>query len=778
MGDRRVTTSRDRRGRAIVALAVAIGMVLTLTPGTALGGWWRYMEPELVSASPLGYPGDSSSYEPSISYDGRYVAFDSYASNLSPDDANISGDGDRDVFIRDRALSTTLLASETPSGAVEPDRGARTPALDDSGQLIAFLTGRDMVPEDTNADQDLYVRDMATGEYTLLDAYGDGSALGNNAYEIQMSGDGQHVMFEVQYASLLPEDTNGRSDVYVWSWATDEFVLASETPTSAVVTDRGARSAGMSADGRYIGIFTGRDMVPADTNGSQDLYIRDMETGEYTYVDLIGDGSSPGDGLYDFQMTGDGAFIVFDSDMDLLPEDTNGRKDVYVWSVADEELIWVSETPEGAVETDRGARSGTISDDGTRVAFFSGRDHVADDTNGAQDIYIRDMTTGEFERVIVTSDGSSPGDEIDDMVMSGNGEWLAFSWEMGGSKRLLGSAFYDPSGTGEIAPSFAVSDYNQVYVVGLESPLKEGSSRISGDTRYSTAIAVSEDAFPNGADTVVLATGEDWPDALCASALSGAVVGPVLLTGPDALPDEVAAEIERLGARYVYIVGGTGAVSGVVEDELYDLVDGYVFRLAGADRYATSRAVAARVIDILGETYSGTALVATGGNYPDALAGAPLASGLDWPVLLAKPDSVYLPSDTTDVMILGGTGAVTPAVETYIEGKLGADAVARVGGVNRYETAAMIAQAGVDAGLLWNGVGIASGETFPDALAGGSAAGLQRTVLVLTTPDVLDDYAGEALDANKAEIDTVRFFGGTGALSATVASAVNAILGL
>ena len=778
MGDHRVTTSRRRRGRAVIALAVAIGMVLTLAPGTALGGWWRYLEPELVSASPLGSPGDASSYEPSISYDGRYVAFDSYASNLSPDDENISGDGDRDIFIRDRTLSTTFLASETPSGAVEPDRGARTASLDNSGQFVTFLTGRDMVAEDTNADQDLYVRDMATGEYTWLDAYGDGSSLGSSVYEVQMAGDGQHVMFDAQYANLLPEDTNGRSDVYLWSWETGELVLASETPTSAVITDRGARSAGISDDGRYIGIFTGRDMVPADTNGSQDLYIRDMETGEYTYVDLMGNGSSPGDGLDDFQMTGDGAFIVFDSDTDLVLEDTNGRKDVYVWSVAEEELIWVSETPEGAGETDRGARTGTISDDGTRVAFLSERDHVADDTNGAQDIYIRDMTTGEFELVIVTPDGSAPGDEVDDLVMSGNGEWLAFSWEMGGSKRLLGSAYYDPAGTGEVSPSFAVSDYDQVYVVGLESPLEPGASRLSGDTRYSTAIAVSEDAFPNGADTVVLATGEDWPDALCASALSGAVVGPVLLTGPDALPDAVAAEIERLGARYVYIVGGTGAVSGAVEDQLYDLVDGYVFRLAGADRYATSRAVAARVIDILGETYSGTALVATGGNYPDALAGAPLAAGLDWPVLLARPDSVYLPTDTTDVMILGGTGAVTPAVQTYIEGKLGVDAVERVGGMNRYETAAMIAQAGVDAGLLWNGVGIASGEAFPDALAGGSAAGLQRTVIVLTTPDVLNEHAGTALDANKAEIETVRFFGGTGALSATVENAVKTILGM
>lgn len=147
-------------------------------------------------------------------------------------------------------------------------------------------------------------------------------------------------------------------------------------------------------------------------------------------------------------------------------------------------------------------------------------------------------------------------------------------------------------------------------------------------------------------------------------------------------------------------------------------------------------------------------------------------------MLLAKTDSVYLPSDTTDIMILGGTGAVTPAVETYIEGKLGAEAVQRVGGANRYETAAMIAQEGVEAGLTWNGVGIASGESFPDALAEGSVAGLQRTAMLLITPDALNAHAGAALDANKAEIETARFFGGTGALSVTLENAVKAILGM
>ncbi|MDY0340579.1 MAG: cell wall-binding repeat-containing protein [Coriobacteriia bacterium] len=778
MDGRRSATLRYQGGRGVIALILAVGMLIGLTPGAAYGGWWRYVEPELVSASPTGDPANMRCEDPVISYDGRYVAFESDASNLSPDDQNLSGSGEKDVFVRDRGAEMTYLVSETPSGAVEPDRGSRSPGMSNSGRYIAFLTGRDMLPVDTNDNQDLYVRDMETGEYTLLDALGDGSALGSNISEIAMSGDGQYVVFETDYM-LVPDDTNNRSDVYVWSWATDEFVWASETPSSAVVPSRGARSAGISDDGRYIGIFTGRDMVPDDTNDGQDLYVRDMVTGEYTYVDLMGDGSSPGGYLYDFQMTGDGTFIVFTAfDVDIALDDDNGESDVYVWSVADEELIWASETPEGVSEPDRQVFRGTISDDGMRVAFFSDRAYVPDDTNGGRDIYVRDMESGEFERVIVTADGSSPGEGVDGLTLSGDGKWLAFEWGTSLSARVLGSAYYDPADTGVLLPGLKISSGEQVYVINVDTPVEPGATRISGDNRYGTAVAVSEQTFPLGADTVVLATGKSWADVLCASALSGAVNGPLLLTAPDAVPAEVAAEIERLGARYIYIVGGTKAVSGAVEDELYDLVGGYVFRLAGADRYATSRAVAARVIDILGSTYSGMALVTTGSNYPDAIAGAPLAAGLDWPVLLAKTDSVYLPADTTAVMILGGTSAVTPAVQTYAESMLGVDAVERVGGATRYETAAMIAQAGVDAGLRWDGVGIASGTSFPDALAGGSMVGLQRSVMLLTPPDALDAYAEAALDANKAEIEAVRFFGGANALSATVENAVKAILGM
>lgn len=761
-----------------MALAVTIAMVLGLMPGVAVAGWWRYIEPELVSVGESGEPGDADSVNPSITDDGRFVVFDSDAGNLSSDDMNTGGEGYRDVFLRDRTGGVTDLVSVTPADALDSQRGARTPSISDDGRYVAFFTGRDLVPEDQNSGQDLYVKDLETGEYAWLDARGDGSAIGDYVYDIRISGDGEHVLFEVDWTNLLPDDTNSRRDVYLWSWMTDELVLVSDTPDTASTTDRGAQSGGISDDGSVVAFLTGRDFVPEDVNGNQDLYLWDSETGDFLWQDLAGDGSAVGSGDF-VSISGDGEYVVLTLDNGLALEDTNGRNDVYLWSIADEMLTWVSETPEWASETDRGANQGTISDDGSVVAFFTGRDFVPEDENGEQDIYVRDMVTGEFRRVVITEDGSSPGNDIDTLALSGDGQWLALEWEYGDVKRM-GAEYYDPSADADAVAAQVTLENEQVYVINIGDAFEPGADRVSGLNRYLTAIDVSKTTFPMGADTVVIATGTNWPDALCASALAGAVVGPVLLTRPDSLPSEVALELERLGAKHAYVIGSSAAISEAVEDELNARLAGYVVRLAGDTRYSTSRAVANRVIDILGPSYSGMALVTTGANYADALAGAPLAAGLDWPVLLAKPETgaVYLPADTDSAMILGSTKAVPASVETFLKTELGTDAVVRVGGLNRYDTAAQVAQAGVDAGLLWNGVGVASGESYPDGLTGGVAVGLQRSVLLLTPATSLSDYAADALETNKADIETVRFFGGPNALATVVENAINSILGL
>ncbi len=300
--------------------------------------------------------------------------------------------------------------------------------------------------------------------------------------------------------------------------------------------------------------------------------------------------------------------------------------------------------------------------------------------------------------------------------------------------------------------------------------------RVAGADRYETALEASRDF--EKASIAVLATGANWPDALGGTALAGAVRGPLLLTRPNELPAAVRDELRRLGVARVYILGGTGAVSNTVQSALWDM--GLVVeRLGGADRYATGKLVADKAIEILGASYTGDALVATGTNFPDATGGSALAAALGRPILLVRPTGeVYVPAATRRVTILGGTGAVSAQVEVALQRQLGAGNVVRAGGADRYETAAKIAEVGVAAGMTWDGLGVATGADFPDALSGGAMLGAHNSVLLLTRPTVLSAEAEARLVDNADDIDRVHIFGGTGAVSLEAEDAVRRITGL
>jgi putative cell wall-binding protein/Tol biopolymer transport system component len=737
----------------MLAAALVFGVIIGTVPA-AFGGWLPG-PPELVSADPQGLPGNEDSRDPAISADGRYVAFDSEA-NLVPEDTNRHEEGDRDVYLRDTWANTTTLITGDRTGATDNDRGSRDPSISDDGRSIVFFTGQDLVPSDTNGGQDIYLYDTVAKQYTRIDWYGDGSALGDSIWQFGISGDGEWVWVNT-YADLLPEDTDGSSytDVYLWERATGDITLATESRPGASRPSEYVDYPTISDDGRYVGFSSYEDFVADDTNNGRDLYVRDMTTGEYTRADVWGDGSAADD-IWDLRMSGDGSTIVFETWEDYDPDDP-GRRDVYAWDRLADELTWISRPMEGAPQWDRGSREGRISDDARYISFFSGKEHAPDDVNGDQDLYIYDSTLDEYRRVDLVSAEGSAGRDLWDWALSGDGGTIAFT-----------------------AEGVDFSGYEQVYVRALMPVLADGSFRAAGSDRYHTAILTSKQVFPNGADTVVIATGENWPDALGGSSLAGVVRGPILLTQTNVLPPAVKAEIKRLGAKDCYILGGEVAVSKAVENELEVALPGYVYRLGGPDRYDTSKLITNRVINMLGGWYDGGACVATGDNFPDALAGAPLASGLGWPILLANPanGAVYMPADVDKVVILGGTKVVSTATEGALKTKLGAGNVVRKGGSNRYHTAALVAQYGVDSGLNWNGVGIATGELFPDALSGGAALGMLRTVLLLTPTATLDPRAEAALTANKDDISSVHFFGGTSAVSAAVEARVKMILGL
>lgn len=328
---------------------------------------------------------------------------------------------------------------------------------------------------------------------------------------------------------------------------------------------------------------------------------------------------------------------------------------------------------------------------------------------------------------------------------------------------------------GELYSSVATASIEVV-----EPPmLPAGFHRVAGLDRYETSAATSQLGFPGGAKTVVLATGEDWPDALGGSSLAGAVEGPLLLTRRTAVPDVVLAEIDRLGATKAYILGGTGAVSAEVEDALK--ARGLaVTRKSGISRLETARAVAAETIMLLGDSYDGRVFVVTNLDFPDATGAAPLAAALGRPIVLAdvRMQMIDLPARVSRATILGGTGVISQVMEDYLEHQLGPDTVDRLGGVDRYETAALVARAGTEAGMSSKGVGLATGLQFADALSGGAMLGQYECVMLLTRPQTLPESARLSLNEYRAGAEALVVFGGEGAVSRTTEATARACMGL
>jgi putative cell wall-binding protein len=284
--------------------------------------------------------------------------------------------------------------------------------------------------------------------------------------------------------------------------------------------------------------------------------------------------------------------------------------------------------------------------------------------------------------------------------------------------------------------------------------------RSSGQDRYATAVAISRQAFPSSASRVYVATGRDYPDVLAAGPAAGINTSPILLVDKYSVPAIVADELARLRPDEIVIVGGAGVVSTAVESRLRDI--GPVTRLAGSNRYATAAAVARDAFP----NGSRSAFLATGTGYADALAAGPAGARRNAPLALTHPDR--LDPDTAQlledlgvvqVVIVGGSAAVSPAVERSLR-----DAgyqVTRVGGADRYQTAATMSQV---LGIAPSrGAFLATGTNFPDALGAGAAAGAAGEPLLLTRPGCMPTATWQELE--RLGTSMVNVAGGTGAVS-------------
>jgi putative cell wall-binding protein len=289
---------------------------------------------------------------------------------------------------------------------------------------------------------------------------------------------------------------------------------------------------------------------------------------------------------------------------------------------------------------------------------------------------------------------------------------------------------------------------------------------ISGADRYETAIQVSQVGFGPGVGAVVLATGENYPDALSAAPLAAAYAGPVLLTSSTALDEGARAEIARLQPGKIFIVGLDEAVVAQVTAAFPDLAaaPGGISVLAGTDRYDTARLVAEQVWAKLG-TVTGVVL-APGDSFADALSAAPLAAAKGWPILLT-PGEGPIPAVTLEALAaFEVTSGV--AVGTYVDPGIPGLTLTHLVGSDRYDTSAQIAEYAASQGLSYGHTAMVTGENFPDALAAGPYLARDGGIVLLTGARDVPARVLSLLRERDEVIGTVEFIGLTPVVSSQV----------
>lgn len=309
--------------------------------------------------------------------------------------------------------------------------------------------------------------------------------------------------------------------------------------------------------------------------------------------------------------------------------------------------------------------------------------------------------------------------------------------------KLNADAIKDNSG------DFLIEDFNSEFVTGLEF------ERVYGSSRYETSVAISK-AGGLYSDYVVLANGENFPDALCAAPLAVKYGAPILLTYKSSLPVVVKNEIDRLQPKEVFLVGGTGVISDSIKTLLEN--NGIkVTRLSGTNRYETSLEVAKYINSISKEVF-----IATGANYPDALSIAAYAGHKQIPIILTNNNKIsdkisnYISTKGINkAYVIGGTGVISDNVLKSLPN------AERIGGINRYETNYQVL---ARFPFVYAETYFATGKVFADALSGAALAGIFNNPIILVDNSMPDNII-YSIEQNKDMMKMKKILGGTGVIS-------------
>ena len=428
----------------------------------------------LASRTPEGTAGDSHSSWASISENGRYVVFESDATNLVAGDTN----GKKDVFRFDRKTKTVILVSRPAAGgASNGDNSSAT--ISKSGRYVAFASlASNLVQGDGNGAKDVFVADLKKGALTRVGGAGTSD-------RPTLSASGQVLAFDSTAGDLVSDDANSVGDVFAMNRKTNEVTRLSlskgldeqngdgnatcVSPTGRYVGfgSHGTNLAGsdqngfedaylrdtltgtterlsfdwldgepngdctpvsISKDAKFVLIIAdASDLVPGDDNGQADLFRLERATGEMIHVTAAFNGSFPGGVVSTGSMSADGRYVAFGHVAeDLVPGDNNGLSDVFVRDIDAGVTTLISIGKDG-VASDGLSFTPRLSSDGRYAVFSSGATNLVDgDTNGLDDCFRRDLKTGKTTRVSIRKDGVEPNGYSSIPFVSKNGRFVAF----------------------------------------------------------------------------------------------------------------------------------------------------------------------------------------------------------------------------------------------------------------------------------------------------------------------------------------------------------------
>lgn len=573
----------------------------------------------------------------------------------------------------------------------------------------------------------------------------DAIPVGDNASEVAVSPDGTYAFVAnkgddtvsridletrtVTATIPVPDNPLGiaflpdGSKAYVASWAANAItvidtatngtsavtgILANTGPYKIAITPDGSEAivSGYGAEGYVVTVSTATDAVVAtvDSPGSWLQGIDVDPLGNTAYV------GSTGGGLF---------FYNLDTDLFSLDMVTGLGWLGEVAVTPDGSEVWMTDNSDTGAVHIFDVSDGEIAVDYTGFSYPNG---VAFSPDGSV-VYV-----SEYGIDAVTSFDFATLDVLYEYPTAASPYSVAIS----------------PDGRFLYVPSY---DDDNLSVIGT-------IQRISGPTRYEVAVSISQRAFPGTSDTVFIASGQNYPDALSAGPVAAELNGPLLLTTPTSLPAAVSDEIERLDPSQIYVVGGPNSVSSGVLSELDALLpgDGAVIRAGGADRYEASRNISELAYPASSATVP-VVYLTTGRNFPDALSAGAAGAANNVPVLLVDGKATTVGSGvldlladwgTTEVKIAGGPVSVSPEIEAELETLLGASNVERLSGADRYEASLNISQ---DAFTSAETAYLAVGTKFPDALAGAALSAVDDAPLFVVPGTCVPQAMLDAMDA-------------------------------